>query len=869
MPFAVGLNDMKKVQKLAVPVQGLSDAEVQARLKSDGHNELPRASQRTPLRIILEVLKEPMLLLLLGGGIVYMFLGKLQDAIILLVFAMMSVTITVVQESRTERVLDALRDLTSPRALVIRDGKRVRIPGRDVVQSDVIVLAEGDRVPADAMLFEANDLQTDESLLTGESVPVRKNAGDGTVPVTAQRPGGDDLSTIYSGSLVVRGSGLAVVSATGLRSEIGKIGHSLSSIESEPPKLVDQTRRLVQIFLMIGTPATILVVLLYGFYRGGWLDALLAGIALGMSMLPEELPIVLTVFMAMGAWRISQARVLTRRAAAIETLGSATVLCTDKTGTLTENRMTIAELWSKEMKVPRTSTAEGGKLPLALLPLAEAGLLASAPIPFDPMDKAFHELGREQMTTPAQELELVHTYGLRPDLLAITQVWKSKSGGTKQTVAVKGAPEAVASLCHLNAKDFAVVTKSINSMAAAGLRVLGVASSSFAGGEYPSSPRGFKFKFIGLVGLTDPLRQSVPEAVNQCRSAGIKVVMITGDYPATAQAIAKQAGISSDEVISGDQLTKLNDSELAERVRTATVFARILPEQKLRIVNAMKVNGEIVAMTGDGVNDAPSLKAAHIGIAMGGRGTDVAREASSIVLLDDDFGSIVTAIKLGRRIYDNLRKAVGFIFAVHVPIAGLALLPLMFGLPILFGPMHIAFLEMVIDPVCSLVFEAETAEDDVMSRKPRAPDEPLFSKAMIIWSLFQGAVAFGLVAFIFVMALNQGMPDTEVRALAFFSLVMAIIGLIFVNRSFSSSIITALTRRNPALRWVLVSVTALLSVTLLWPFASALFRFGPLHWNDLAVTLGVGVVVLIVLEFAKTLLRGRTWGSPTRQVSTV
>ena len=869
MPFAVGLIDMKKVQKLAVPVQGLSDAEVQARLKSDGHNELPQASQRTPLRIILEVLKEPMLLLLLGGGIVYMFLGKLQDAIILLVFAMMSVTITVIQESRTESVLDALRDLTSPRALVIRDGKRVRIPGRDVVQGDVIVLAEGDRVPADAVLLEANDLQTDESLLTGESLPVRKIVGDGVKFATAQRPGGDDLPTVYSGSLVVRGSGLALVSSTGVRSEIGKIGHSLSTIESEPPRLVAQTRRLVQIFLMIGTPATILVVLLYGFYRGGWLDALLAGIALGMSMLPEELPIVLTVFMAMGAWRISQARVLTRRAAAIETLGSATVLCTDKTGTLTENRMTIAEMWSKGMKAPWSTKVETEKLPPGLLALAEGGLLASAPNPIDPMDKAFHELGREQTPTPARELELVHTYGLRPDLLAVTQVWKSVSGGTKQTVAVKGAPEAIASLCHMSAKDLIVVTKSINTMAAAGLRVLGVASANFAGGKYPSSPRGFKFKFLGLVGLADPLRKTVPEAVSQCRSAGIKVVMITGDYPATAEAIAKQAGITTNEVVTGDQLTKLTDSELAERVRTATVFARIMPEQKLRIVNAMKANGEIVAMTGDGVNDAPSLKAAHIGIAMGGRGTDVAREASSMVLLDDDFGSIVTAIKLGRRIYDNLRKAVGFIFAVHVPIAGLALLPLMFGLPILFGPMHIAFLEMVIDPVCSLVFEAETAEDDVMSRKPRAPDEPLFSKAMIIWSLFQGAVAFGLVAFIFVMALNQGMPDTEVRALAFFSLVMAIIGLIFVNRSFSSSIITALTRRNPALRWVLVSVTALLSVTLLWPFASALFRFGPLHWNDLAVTLGVGVVVLIVLEFAKTLLRGRTWGSPTRQVSTV
>jgi P-type Ca2+ transporter type 2C len=864
---------MSKAPPSLATVQGLSKTEVQSRLRTDGYNELPRASQRTPLRIIVEVLQEPMLLLLLVGGGIYMLLGELQDAIILLAFAMMSVVITVIQESRTERVLDALRELTSPRALVIRAGERKRIPGRDVVHGDTIVLAEGDRVPADAVLFEASDLQTDESLLTGESVPVRKIANEGAMPAIAQRPGGDDLPTLYSGTLVVRGTGLAEVIATGIRSEIGKIGHSLSLLEVEPPRLQAQTRRLVRIFLMIGTPSTILVVLLYGFYRGGWLDALLAGIAVGMSMLPEELPIVLTVFMAMGAWRISQARVLTRRAAAIETLGSATVLCTDKTGTLTENRMTIAEMWTQESKAPWTKRAAADKLPQEFFALAEAGLLASATVPFDPMDKAFHALSNEQLAgvqkIVGSESELVHAYGLRPDLLAITQVWKSNTGANKQVVAAKGAPEGIASLCHLKGKELAAVTKSINTMAAAGLRVLGVARANFTGGKFPTSPRGFKFKFLGLVGLADPLRQSVSEAVNQCRSAGIKVVMITGDYPATAQAIAKQAGITSEDVVTGEQLTKLSDAELATRVRTATVFARIMPEQKLRIVNALKANGEIVAMTGDGVNDAPSLKAAHIGIAMGGRGTDVAREASSIVLLDDDFGSIVTAIKLGRRIYDNLRKAVGFIFAVHVPIAGLALLPLMFGLPILFGPMHIDFLEMVIDPVCSLVFEAETAEDDVMSRPPRAPEEPLFSKAMIIWSLFQGAIAFALVAFIFIMALNQGMPDTEVRALTFFSLVMAIVGLIFVNRSFSASIITALTRRNPALRWVLLSVTAMLSLTLFWPFASKLFRFGPLHWNDLAVTLAAGVVVLVVLELAKSLLRGRTSGTTDNQASSV
>jgi Ca2+-transporting ATPase len=395
-------------------------------------------------------------------------------------------------------------------------------------------------------------------------------------------------------------------------------------------------------------------------------------------------------------------------------------------------------------------------------------------------------------------------------------------------------------------------------MAAEGLRVLGVARASFAGQTWPDSQRDFAFEFLGLVGLADPLRASVPDAVGECRSAGIKVIMITGDYPATARAIARQAGLNAEDLVTGDELEQLSEAELAQRVRTATVFARIMPEQKLRIVIALKASGEVVAMTGDGVNDAPSLKAAHIGIAMGGRGTDVAREASSIVLLDDDFGSIVKSIRLGRRIYDNLRKAMGFIFAVHVPIAGLVLLPLLSGLPILFGPMHIAFLEMVIDPVCSLVFEAETEEDDVMRRPPRGPDEPLFSGLMIGWSVLQGASAFLLVAVIFVLALGRGMAEAEVRALVFFSLVVTMVSLIFVNRSFSASLVAALRRPNRTLYLVLLAVLVMLSLTLLWPFARGLFRFGPLHVDDLAVTLGAGFAVLVFLEILK-LLYARGW----------
>jgi len=837
-------------------VHGLSAAEAKARLMAEGFNELPSAERRTPFRIVREVMREPMLMLLLGGGVIYLALGDLQEAIILLIFATISVAITVVQESRTERILEALRDLTSPRALVIRDGARIRIAGREVVRGDLIVLAEGDRVPADAVLRDSTDLQADESLLTGESVPVRKISGGDALPALSHLPGGDDLPYVFSGSLVVRGNGVAEVIATGPRSELGKIGQTLRRVEAEPPRLQIQIRRIVRIFAVIGAMVSGLVVLLYGMFRGGWLDAVLAGIAIGMSMVPEEFPVVITVFMAMGAWRISRARVLTRRAAAIETLGSATVLCTDKTGTLTQNRMSIAELRLKSGESFRPEDAAGTAIPEIFRSLLDFGILGSAADPHDPMEKAFHALGNHQRTLTghprAHQGKLVRAYGLRPELLAMSNAWEMPEHGQDAIIATKGAPEAIADLCRLDAAERTVMMEYVASMAAEGMRVLGVARATHDDPTWPDSQRDFTFEFIGLVGLRDPLRPGVPEAVNQCRSAGIRVVMITGDFPATAKAIAHQAGLDAQNIITGDELNQLSADQLASRLATATVFARIMPNQKLRIVEALKADGEIVAMTGDGVNDAPSLRAAHIGIAMGGRGTDVAREASSIVLLDDDFGSIVKAILLGRRIYDNLRKAMEFIVAVHVPIAGLVLLPLFFGYPLLLGPMHIAFLEMIIDPVCSLVFEAEMEEDDIMRRPPRNPSEPLFSPTMVTWGLLQGALTFALVAGIFVVTFfARSMPETEVRALTFLTLVLSFIGLIFVNRTYSASLVKALMRPNTALWLVLASVAAMLSLTLFLPFGRELFRFGPLHLDDIAVTLAAGAALTCLISATK------------------
>lgn len=837
---------------------GLSNEEAQARLKADGPNELPQGDRRTTLRIFLEVLREPMLGLLLAGGVIYLLLGDLSEAVILLLFAIMSVAITVIQEARTERVLEALRNITSPRALVMRDGERQRIAGRDVVRGDLVILAEGDRVPADGILIDGQDVQVDESLLTGESVAVRKRASSQSPLPQMSRPGGDDQPFIFSGSLIIRGAGMAIIAATGPRSEIGRIGQSLSELNTEAPRLQVQTARLVRLTALGGIIVSLSAVVLYGTLRGGWLDALLAGIAIGMSMLPEEFPVVLTVFIAMGAWRISKARVLTRRASAIETLGSATVLCTDKTGTLTQNRMTVAELRAPSGHVLRADDIVRGGISSEFRELAIHGALASAPDPFDPMEKAFHAFVRdcldikEGLLSPGSKL--IHTYGLRPDLLAMTQIWE-QSGKAGFVVAVKGAPEAIAGLCKLNDQQTVQMCAAVDAMAADGMRVLGVAKAAHEGDAIPHAQHEFDFQFLGLVGLADPLRPGVPEAIRECRSAGIRVVMITGDYPATARAIARQAGLETRDIAVGHDIEKLDDESLARRARSVGVFARIMPEQKFRIVRALKADGEIVAMTGDGVNDAPSLKAAHIGIAMGGRGTDVAREASSLVLLDDDFGSIVVAIRLGRRIYDNLRKAMSFIFAVHVPIAGLALLPLVFGFPIIFTPIHIAFLEMIIDPVCSLVFEAEVDERDVMRRPPRAPDAPLFAWSLIAWSILQGAIVFFLVASLFVMVLYRGMPEDEARALVFIALVVSIISLILVNRSFSTSLIRALRRPNPMLAVIALAVTGLLMLSLYWPFAAGLFRFSLPHVNDLGLAALAGIIAFLIPEFLKPFWR--------------
>ncbi|HEY1259224.1 MAG TPA: cation-translocating P-type ATPase [Stellaceae bacterium] len=823
---------------------GLTEAEAALRLRREGPNELPGQRRRSPIRILAEVLREPMFALLTAAAAIYLALGDWHEAVLLAVFAMTSVSIAVIQEARTERVLDTLSDLTSPRALVIRSGGERRIPGREVVRGDLLVLAEGDRVPADARVLSAHDLEADESLLTGEPFPVRKDA---SAPAPEH-----DAAYVYSGSLVVRGHGTGRVTATGAQSEIGKIGVALAGIDPEPPRLRVQTRALVIRFAVVSLGISILAVILYGLWRGSWLDAVLNGIALSMSMLPEEFPLVLTVFMVMGAWRISRARVLTRRIAAIETLGAATVLCTDKTGTLTQNRMAIAEIragnacWRPQSGVPA---------PKAIAEIISYGILASAVTPFDPMEKAFHALGAATGLMPSVGNETARSlkweWGIAPGLLAVTQVWDDPASG-RLIVASKGAPEAIAELCGMSSAEQRSLDAGVRDMASGGMRVLGVTRASAPHDTLrPGSPRAFSFTFLGLVGLADPLRPEVPAAVRECRAAGIKVVMITGDYPTTALAIAAEAGLEPGAALTGGDLDRLGEAELRKRIRQVSVFARIMPEQKLRIVDTLKANGEIVAMTGDGVNDAPSLKAAHIGIAMGGRGTDVAREAASLVLLDDDFGSIVAVVRLGRRIYNNMRKSMAYILAVHVPIAGLAVLPLVLGWPLIFSPVHIAFLEMVIDPVCSIVFEAEEAEPTVMRRPPRNPDEKLVTAGMVAWSLLQGTLVLVLVAAVFGIALQKEVVAADARALTFTTLIATNAGLVLVNRSAGSSLLAIFHGSNRVLWWVLGITGGILAAILSISPVRELFAFGPLHGDDLGVVAACGLGALIFLDIVK------------------
>lgn len=838
----------------------LSEAQAAERLASDGPNAIKAKRQRSLAARVLAMGREPMFLLLVLAAALYLVLGDVNEGLVLGSFVLAILGLTLYQEGKAETSIASLRELSQHHAQVLRAGVVRRIASECIVVGDWVQVSEGDRIPADGRVLRCDNLEVDESLLTGESVAVRKDVDD-CAP--------EDAKQVYSGTFVVRGQGLFIVKATGARTEIGKIGSTLDRMVSAPTPLQRQTARLVKILSWVGLVLCSVMVLVLGLRNGEWLAALLSGIALGMAMLPEEYPVVLTIFPALGAHRLAKQGVLTRHINAIETLGATTVLCTDKTGTLTQNRMQVQAWVVQEANQAEPTVWEVGRpqdakaMPKVFEAVVAHTVWASAAQPFDPMEEAFHAFAQQHVPHLARcqdDWQLVKSYPLEPRIKAMTQVWRLASD-EEFVVATKGAPEAIMGLCRWSAQDMAAWQPTLRALSSQGLRVLAVARGQAAKGEWPASSQGLEYTWLGLVGLSDPVRQEVPQAMADCQRAGIRVVMITGDYPLTASTIAHHAGMPRAEVISGDEVDGLSDTALQTRMRQVNVCARITPHQKLRIVQALMRQGEIVTMTGDGVNDAPALRAAHVGVAMGARGTDVAREAADLVLVDDHFASIVGGIRTGRRIFANLKKSMSYIFAIHIPIAGLAVFPMWFDQPPLFLPLHIALIEMIIDPACSLAFESEPESGDIMSTPPRDTRSPLFDAATL-WQ----ATAQGLLVLMSALAayaasglswLTHASTD-QTRSMVMVAFVVANGVLIFVSKSRGSGPWHApripLTRsvdvpaaaaflngrqpRNEAAIVIALGTLALVLVAIYWPWLAQHLRFEPLS----PAALGMAVV---------------------------
>lgn len=826
---------------------GLSQKDAARIIKAEGFNELPSQKKQQWFSILVKVLSEPMLILLILSGAIYLFMGELKDSLMLLSFVLVVIGITFYQERKTEKTLEALRDLSSPRVLVIRDGKQKRIAGQEVVRGDIIIIREGDRVPADAIVLSCQNLFVDESLLTGESVPVRKIPWN--EKIQSQRPGGDDLPFVYSGSMVTSGHGVARVNHTGVNTEIGKIGKSLESIKVEDTLLKKETTKIVLSVAIIGLILCAIVVLVYTFVKGDIIGGFLAGLTLSMAILPEEFPVVLLIFLTLGAWRISKNGVLTRRSAAIETLGAATVLCTDKTGTLTLNKMELSSLYVKG-SFYELNNRNPSSLPDQFKTLLEYGVLASQKDPFDPIEKELNKIGELYLKNFfLDDFDLIKEYPPSKELWTLSHVWQLNN--TKLVVASKGTPEAILNLCHTHDTQKQEILQKVKVMSSKGLKVLGVARAVSTLKILPDNHHDFIFEFVGLLGFIDPIRETAPDAIKEAYNAGMRIIMITGDYPGTAQFVANKIGIkNSKEFLTGDDLEKLNPLELREKIKTVNIFARIVPEQKLLIINALKANNEIVAMTGDGVNDAPALKAAHIGIAMGEGGTDVAREASSLVLLNDDFSSIVVAVRLGRRIYNNLKRSMGYILSVHVPIAGMSILPLVLGMPAMLLPAHIAFLELIIDPACSMVFESEKEDKNIMKIPPRNLRQPILNFKTVSISLLQGLGILIATTALLIFIIKSNRNESAVRSFIFVSLVLANLMLIAINLSWSKNIIKILLSANKILFMVFIGAISCLLIVLYVPFFASLFRLTPLHIKDFLL---ISIVIFASLSWFEVL----------------
>jgi len=803
---------------------GLSSSDAHSRLLEDGENVIPSENQKSLVKQILSIVSEPMLILLISAGVINFFLAEILDAVMLMCTVVIVLGISIFQSRRTENALFALKQLAAPFATVVRDGSEMRIPSSNIVTGDLLLLHEGDRVCADAKIIRNVTLATDESTLTGESIPVEKKV--------------DDL--VFSGTLVTRGHGQAVVEATGVHSALGKIGKSLQELPFERSQMQRDVDQLVRVIGVMGFLTVISVVTIYGSTRHNWLEGGLAGIAAAMALIPEEFPIILTLFLAIGAWRMSQVRVIARRPSAIESLGSISVLCVDKTGTLTENKMTITEVQIGDTRFPTRS----GDKPAQVSELLDIGALACPTSIFDPMDRAFQELRSEKLLH--QRIDSVKEYPVENSRMAYIHIWKVE---TRYVIAAKGAPETIARLCRLNSLQNASLNASVHEAADSGYRVLAVAYLELpSDSPIPENVESLTLNYLGLTFLEDPIREGVIESIQKCATAGIRTIMITGDHPNTALAIAQQIGLPhSQKCITGVEIEACSDEELRELIPQISVFARVVPEHKLRIIRALQSTDEIVGMTGDGVNDAPALRAADIGIAMGKRGTDVAREAASLIITDDNYTSIAHGIQRGRATYANLQKAMSYVIAIHIPIFGLALLPIFStSWPIVLLPGLVAFHEVIIDPACSIVFEEEGADPEIMKRQPRGNKSKIFSPSELFISITQGVAVLGAILALFISSINSGRSDSEIRSLVFGSLMLANMGLILTNRSRTLTIFETFSQReNRAVKWIVIGALIIVVSLLSFEPLRLIFDLGRISQSDLlaifvTALLGVG-----------------------------
>lgn len=825
-------------------IQGLNDGEIIAARSKYGVNSLSFKKESGLIDALKGLAKEPMVVLLLVTSCIYFISGKSGDGIFLALAIALVAGISLYQDSRSRNALEKLKDFSQPKCKVIRNGVVSEIKSEDLVIGDSLMVEEGTSITADGVIVHSNDFSVNESIISGESLAVYKD-----------RLSADNM--IFHGTTVASGLAIATITAIGNQTRLGKIGKSLESITEEKTPLELQINNFVRKMVIVGFIVFLTVWGINYLHSANILDSLLKALTLAMSILPEEIPVAFTTFMALGAWRLMKMGIVVKQMKTVETLGSASVICTDKTGTLTENKMSLAKVYLLHGNCivdARKKLANGTERELIAL-----AMWASEPIPFDPMEIALHDAySKTGIADERSDYKMIHEYPLGGKPPMMTHLFENGTG--KRIIAAKGAPEALIGLSNLNNNEKRQVTNAIETLAAEGYRVLAVGEANFAGGNFPATQQEFPFVFKGLVAFYDPPKKNISAVLEAFYQAGIAVKIITGDNAETTAAIARQINFrGNDRCISGDALLQLSDNELRETVDKVNIFNRMFPDAKLRIINALKAKNEIVAMTGDGVNDGPALKAAHIGVAMGKKGTEIAKQAASLILLEDDLSKMVDAVAMGRRIYANLKKAIQYIISIHIPIVLTVFIPLALGwiYPNIFSPVHIIFLELIMGPTCSIIYENEPMEKNTMLQKPRPFSVTFFNWKELTTSIVQGLVITVGTLTAYQYAVNNGADEQLTRTVVFTSLIAANILLTLVNRSFFYSLLTTIRYKN-SLVLLIIGITTLISASLIYlkPLAD-FFGFKSLNVPDLITSIGIGSISVVWFELYKWRTRQR------------